>query len=219
MIKLSLTRLMLIGSILALTACQSTPKSDARDMTAFKKHMPKSILVLPPINDAVDIRASNSFWSTVTMPIAEAGYYVVPVTLVNETFKENGIITPADSHQIAANKLKEIFGADAALYIRIKEYGSKYQVVQTTITVEAEAKLVDLATGKEIWSGQERQALSNNYNQAGIAGMLIGAIIDQVSNHLKDNGYKASAVVSNQLFTPQVNKGLLHGPRSPHFGK
>lgn len=218
MMKSFFVGLGLVG-VLSLSACQSVPKGDTRDLSNFKAHMPRSILVLPPVNDSTDVRASNSFWSTVTLPIAEAGYYVVPVTLVNQTFRENGVDNPADSHQISAAKLQEIFGAQAALYIRVKEYGSKYQLVQTTTTVEAEARLVDLATGQEIWSGKERQALGNDYSQAGILGSLVGAVIDQISNHLTDSGHHVSAVVSNQLFTPQeqASKGLLHGPRSPKF--
>lgn len=206
-----------VSSAAVLSACQSMPSGEARDLSAFRAHMPKSILVLPPINDSNDVRATGGFWSTVTYPVAEAGYYVVPVTLVNETFRENGVTTATDSHQIAPSKLKEIFGADAALYIRIKEYGSKYQVVSSTTTVEAEAKLVDLATGQELWSGSERRAISADSGNAGLIGMLVSAALNQISNHLQDSGHKVSAVVSDQLFSAESSKGLLHGPRSPQF--
>lgn len=35
-----------------------------------------------------------------TFPLAEAGYYVLPVALVDETLRQNGMTKPVDIHQI-----------------------------------------------------------------------------------------------------------------------
>ena len=40
------------------------------DRAAYMAHVPASILVLPPINESPDTRATNSFWATVTPPLA-----------------------------------------------------------------------------------------------------------------------------------------------------
>ena len=205
------------------TGCATLNQSPNKaDLSAYRNHMPKSILVLPPVNDSPDTRASAGYWSTVTLPVAEAGYYVYPITVVDTVFKENGIYSGFDAQNLPAQKLKEIFGADAAMYIRIKEYGSKYQVLQSVSTVAVEAKLVDLSSGTTLWEGQERLQQSNNSgNNAGLIGLLVGALVDQVSNHLKDSSYNLSHSVSWQLYTPneQAQKGLLYGPRSPSYLK
>src|SRR5512143_3001912 len=99
------------------------------DYTAFRESKPRSILVLPPLNNSPDIRATYSFLSTVTKPLAEAGYYVFPVALVDQTFKENGLPNPGEMHQVPFEKLREIFGADATLYITVTQYGSSYQIL------------------------------------------------------------------------------------------
>ena len=83
--------------------------------------------------------------SQTTAPLAESGYYVFPVTLVDESFKQNGLTMPADIHAVPINKLREIFGADAALYINVKQYGTSYAVISSETRVTAEARLVDLA--------------------------------------------------------------------------
>jgi hypothetical protein len=183
--------------------------------------MPKSILVMPPVNESPDIRASNSYWSSVTVPVAEAGYYVFPITVVDTMFKENGVYNGSDAQTIAPQKLQEIFGADAALYVKVKEYGSKYQVLQTVATVAVEAKLVDLKTGELLWEGEEKQILANDNSNAGLIGMLVGALVDQISNHLSDKAYVLSGTVSHLLYAPRLSqqKGLLYGPRSPHFAQ
>ncbi|MDP1142637.1 GNA1162 family protein, partial [Klebsiella pneumoniae] len=82
-------------------------------------------LVLPPLNESPEVQASYSLVSQVTYPLAEAGYYVLPIALVDETFRQNGLTTANDIQAVPPTKLHDIFGADAALYITVTEYGTK----------------------------------------------------------------------------------------------
>lgn len=204
-----------------LVGCVSTPQQ-GKDISAYRQHMPKSILVLPPVNDSPDVKASYSYWSTVSMPVAEAGYYVFPMALVDHMFKENGVSNGNDAQSIAPQKLQEIFGADAGLYIRVKDYGAKYQIVQSVTTVAAEAKLVDLKTGELLWSGSKRlsQSSGDGGGDGGLLGALVGAVIEQISSNLNDHAYPLASSVSLQMFSPTPHRpgqGLLYGPRSPQF--
>lgn len=152
----NLQRLFALSTVVLLfTGCAVAPKN-TRDLSTYTAHMPKSILVMPPVNESPDTRATYSYWSTVTVPVAEAGYYVFPISVVDTMFKENGIYNGSDAQTVSTQKLQEIFGADAALYVKVKEYGSKYQVIQTVATVAVEAKLVDLKTGQLLWEGSEK---------------------------------------------------------------
>lgn len=188
--------------------------------TDFSKYMPTSILVLPPINESPDVHASEGYWSTVTVPIAEAGYYVFPVAVVDKLLKENGVNNGYDAQSISGEKLKDIFGADAVLYLKVKQYGTKYQVIQSVSLVEVDARLVDLNTGTLLWEGNEIMQQSSNQNSNnGLVGMLVGAVISQISNHHSDYAHSLSASLSNQLYTPNPKhkQGFLYGPRSPKF--
>ena len=183
------------------------------DRSAYMANIPASILVLPPINESPDVRATNSFWSTVTPPLAEAGYYVFPISVVDTMLKNNGVTNGFDAQSISMQKLKEIFGADAALYMKVKKYGSKYQVIDTTVKVEVEAKLVDLNTGTLLWQGTESSERSNDSDS--LTGLLITALIDQIANQVGDAGYDVSKSVSSKLFrVDERNKGLMYGPRA-----
>ena len=93
------------------------------DYTAFRDSRPKSILVLPPLNDSPDVNATYSMYAQTTLPWSESGY-VLPVTLVDEAFRQNGLASPADIQQVPLKKLREIFGADSALYIKVTHYGA-----------------------------------------------------------------------------------------------
>ena len=116
------------------------------DYTAFKAAQPKSILVLPPLNNSPEVKATYGMLSQLSYPLAEAGYYVLPVAAVDETFKQNGLANAADIHNVSTRKLHEIFGADAALYVTVTKYGSVYTVLNSEVVVAAEARLVDLRT-------------------------------------------------------------------------
>lgn len=187
------------------------------DYSAFRESKPASILVLPPLNASVDVAATAAVLSQATLPLAESGYYVVPVAVMEETFRENGLVTPEDVHEVSASKLHEIFGADAALYMTVKEYGSQYAVVASTVTVEIDAALIDLRSGAKLWDGQKRLSYSGNNSNGGLLGMLIQAVVDQVVNTLSDRGYDVAGMTSQALLSAGQPGGILYGPRSPHY--
>jgi hypothetical protein len=70
--------------ILILSGCVTQAKVDYSE---FRASRPASILVLPPVNSSPDVAATYSLLSQATFPLAESGYYVMPVTLVDEAFR------------------------------------------------------------------------------------------------------------------------------------
>lgn len=211
-------RLLPLAAICALAACQ-THQPQPYDYTAFKESNPKSILVLPPLNESPDVTATWGMLSATTFPLSEAGYYVFPVAVAAETFKQNGLTNAADIHHVKLDRLRSIFGNDAVLYITVKEYGTKYQIIQSVTTVSAEAKLVDARNGKELWSGSAIASDAANKNNNGLLSALLGAIIDQVVGTLGDKGYDMAQTAGVQLLSPMKTNGILYGPRSPHYQK
>lgn len=209
-------------SVLLLSACQAPTASDVEpyDYTAFKAAKPRSILVLPPTNESVEVGASYSFLSQATAPLAEGGYYVLPVTLVDRIFRENGLSSAADIHNVSAKKLNEIFDADAALYINVKDFGTKFLVFDSVTSVTAEAKLVDLKTGEILWSGfaAASDAEGRSGGGGGLLVQLVAAVIQQVVANVVDKGDKVAAITAVRLLSPGLYDGaLLVGPRHPNY--
>lgn len=193
----------------------------AYDYTAFREARPASILVLPPLNSSPDIAATYSMMSQTTAPLAESGYYVFPVTLVDESFKQNGLTMPADIHAVPIGKLREIFGADAALYINVKQYGTSYAVIASETRVTAEARLVDLRSGNVLWSGAATasSAEGSNNNSGGLIGMLVNAAIRQIVETISSQGHLIAGRTSARLLSAGRPNGILYGPRSPMYLK
>lgn len=157
---------------------------------------------------------------SVTLPLAESGYYVFPVAVVEETFKQNGVTNPDDISAIPLKKLHEIFGADAVMYITLTDYGTSYQVISSETRVSAAARLVDLRTGKELWKGIATASSNEGQSNSGggLLGMLISAAVTQIAHSATDKAYDVAQVTSVRLFSAGPG-GLLYGPRSPKYGQ
>lgn len=207
-------------SALALLAACAQPVKHT-DYTAFKNSRPRAILVLPPTNGTADVNATNGMLSQMTMPLAESGYYVLPVAEVAETFRQNGLTTPADIQNVSPAKLHQIFGADAALYTKVTQYGSVYQVFDANTYVSASAKLVNLGNGDVLWQGMA-SASGKELGNAGVGGGLIVALVQaavkQVAHSLSDESQKVAGLTSRKLLSAGQPNGLLYGPHSPKYG-
>jgi hypothetical protein len=206
------------GVALLLSACATRPSQ--MDYSAYRASRPRSILVLPPVNRSPEIKASMSFLSAATHPLAEAGYYVIPVTLSEETFKQNGVTVADEAQALPLDKLREIFGADAGLYITIEQFGTSYRLIDSVVEASASARLVDLRSGDGLWQGRAYVSTGQDNNSGGgLIGMLVTAVVKQVVNTLSDRSHEVGRAATYQLLsTGSRRNGLLYGPYHPGFG-
>jgi hypothetical protein len=197
----------MVGAI-SCSACATK-----KDYTLYRQNVPRSILVLPPLNETVEVNASYSYLSTLSMPIGEIGYYVFPVAVVDAFMKDNGLPTPGEMHTVSLAKLREVFGTDAVLYVTIEDYGQKYQIISSTTVVEASANLVDARTGSVLWEGRAvgRQGSGGS---GSLLVDLVMAVVEQVIESTGDEAHDLSRM-ANWVMVFDENGGLLVGPRSP----
>ena len=194
-------------SFLVFVGC-ATPKNYDK----FRAANPRSILVLPPKNQSTDIRGTYSFLSTVGKPIAEKGFYIFPVTIVDQMMKDNGLPSANEMHEVSLKKIKEILNPDAVLYINLQQYGSKFVLVDSQTTVIASGKLVSTVSGQTIWEGTVSKVVSSSSNSGGgLAGMLVNAVVSQAVNSSIDHAHNVSMIASQELFATE-GQGLLNGP-------
>lgn len=209
--KLSSIAVVALLSVL-LTGCVTTTPYD---YSAFKASNPRSILVLPPVNQTVDVGASYSFLTHVTVPLAESGYYVFPVGVVEETFRENGLTDAQEIHSLPLERLNEVFGADSVMYIKITQYGTSFQLLASDTRVTADATLVDGRSGELLWKGQATASSTEQSNNSGggLVGMLVVALVEQVINSTTDRSYQIAGLTSGRLLSSGMPNGILPGPR------
>jgi len=197
---------------LILTGCAAQPY----DYTNYRQHPPRSIVVLPPLNESTAVEATYGYLSTVTRPIAEQGYYVFPVAVVDQFLKENGLPSAGEMHQASLKKIGEVLGADAVLFVTVEEYGTKFQILNSATIVQARAKLVDTRTGILLWEGKRRLQQNSNSGGGGALGALIAAIVTQAIASSTDAAHNVSRTANVMLFSTK-DSGLLYGPYHPKY--
>jgi hypothetical protein len=201
--------------IISMSSCQIKPK-EPYNYRPYLKHMPASILVLPPVNQSLAVAAPYMYLSIISRPIAEKGYYVFPVAVIDALMKENGVSTPEDMHRISLKKIDEIIHPDAVLYVTIKEWGTKYKVIDSQTIVCVSARLVDTDTGYPLWSNARKVVKSSNDNANNIIEMLISALVNQILSNFFDPTIDVAHVVNRHLYYNGYN-GLLLGKYHPLF--
>lgn len=208
-----------LAGLVLLSGCAT--KAPPYDYTAFMRAKPVTLLVMPPVNESSEVKATPGVWSHATQPLAEAGYYVLPVTLVDETFRQNGVTTANDAQDIPLAKLRDFFGADAAVYMKIKKYGTTYFVLGSETRVGLEGRIVDLRTGDLLWQGQAIATSAEEQQQSsgGLIGLLVVAIVKQIAGTVTDASYRFAGIASQRMLGAPKYNGVLPGPRSPNFGK
>lgn len=162
-------------SLLAGCAVQA-PKVD---LSAFQQANPSSLLVVPVVNESVDVDAPNYFLSTISVPLAEKGYYVFPVNTVKTVLEGEGLYDADLVHSADPVQLGNMFGADAILYVTINKWDAQYIVLSTTVTVSFTYRIVSGKTGEELWTANKTMQYTpqqNNSSGNPLADLVVMAV-------------------------------------------
>lgn len=148
-----------------------------RDQSAFIAAAPRSILVVPIVNKSLDVDAPNYLLSTLSVPLAEKGYYVFPVNTTKMVLEQEGFYEGEQIHRQPPEQLAKLFGADAVLFVEITRWDAQYALLTTVVTVE----LVYRMTGKDgaqIWTSTQRMQYQPQTANAGhpLATLIVAAI-------------------------------------------
>ncbi len=178
----------------------------------------RSILIVPALNNSVQIDAPDYFLSTIAMPVAERGYYVFPVNMVKRIMEDEGLSDAGLVHASDPRMLADLFGADAILYVTLDRWDAKYIVLSTTVTVEFVYTLKDGESGQTLWEEREIFAYTPQSQSSGnaLADVLIMAI--QAAATKARPNYIPLAHQANESALNEDHEGLPAGPYHPQHG-
>lgn len=203
----------IVAVITQLSGCAIRPKID---LDTFYAHRPRSIVVVPVVNESPEVSAPSVFISTISQPLAERGYYVFPVYLTDLILKDFGLVEAGHVHQLPAQRFNELFGADAVLLVTIKDWSTKYLVLASVVVVEMEYVLKDTRTGLVLWENKQTYTHDSGSpgSGGGVGGLVVMAVAAAVNAIFTD--YLPLARKANHLaFQPP--KGLPAGPYHADF--
>jgi len=180
---------LLLLLLISLGILSCTPQLTKLD--AFPDHYaedPLSILVLPPVNNSTAADAPDLYSTTILQPLAEAGFYVLPVQPVHQLLYEQGIDYVGSIEDLPLAAFKEFFGADAVLYVVIEKWDTSYYVIGGNVTVALEFHLISTETGLPLWdyTGTITVDTTADNQGGGLAGLLAQVVVTAVTTAVTD---------------------------------
>ena len=205
-------RLHLIALLIVLaTASGCATHHNLSKQEKFLEAAPRSILIVPVVNNSVDVTAADYMLSTITIPLAERGYYVFPINAVKRVLEDDGLSDSSMVHSASTVKLASLFGADAVLYATIKQWDAKYMVTTTQVTVSIHYEIRSGKTGEVLWKTSQKVVYAPKVSGGGVAGLVVGAIRAAVTK-AAPNYMPLARQVNNSALNVYPGRGIPLGP-------
>ncbi len=171
---------LLLLTFLAFSGCAH--RADLNKQEKFLAASPRSILIVPVVNNSVDITAADYLLSTLTIPLAERGYYVFPINAVKRVLEDDGLADSALVHSAPTSKLANLFGADVVLYVVVEQWDAKYMFLTTTTTVALYYQIRDGKTDDVLWENRVKMVYQPDpgVNSGSVAGLVASLIVKAV---------------------------------------
>jgi len=99
----------------------------------YEEH-PVTLLIMPPINNTTNVESKDLFYTAVSEPLAEAGYYVISPLMAMDVFKNESAYDAELFLNAPLGKFREYFGADAVVF-SIIDPSKITAYIKTEITV------------------------------------------------------------------------------------
>lgn len=100
---------------------------------AMYNDMPVTILVMPPINNTSNIEAKDLLYTSISRPLAEAGYYVISPLLAMDILKAESAYDAELFIDKPLTVFRDYFGADAVVFSQIDDWTKRGFGIDTKI--------------------------------------------------------------------------------------
>ena len=212
-----------VALVCLLLGCAAQRKP--ADYSTFYSRVPRSIVVAPVVDESGKPDAAVAVMSSITIPFAERGYYVFPVEVTGRLLREAGLADPEAARAVPPARFLDLFGADAVLYVTIREWREYYLLFAASLAVELHYTLRDTRSGEILWQ-RERRVTVDSLPLGGapggdpftgvivIAASTLGAAATSLSTDPEDLARRANAQV-----TTKEGIGLPAGPYHPEHAK
>lgn len=159
---------------LSLASCSAPKVAKSTAYQQMYEQESLTILLMPPINRTTNVEAKEYFHTTLNVPLANAGYYVIPPFLSMEILKKESAY---DAELFLDSPLKpfgEIFGADLAVFTIINKWDKSS--IGATVKVEVEYIIKSTQTNEVLYN-RKGEVVYDTSVSTGAGGML-GLVAD-----------------------------------------
>lgn len=94
---------------------------------------PLTLLVMPPINNTANVEAKDLLYTSISRPLAEAGYYVISPLLAMDVLKAESAYDAEMFVDSPLTMFQNYFGCDAVVFSEINTWAKKGFAIETNI--------------------------------------------------------------------------------------
>src|SRR4030042_6458747 len=117
---------LLWGMIMLMAGCAG--RAHYSLVPEYKAKPPRSIAVLPALNETVNLKAPEEFRSLVQAKISQKGYEAPAISFIDKRLQEKGIHEAGQVNSLTPQELGKLLGVDAVLYTTVSEFSTAYLV-------------------------------------------------------------------------------------------
>lgn len=146
-------KIVILGFLLGLAAVAAGCAAVANHSMVpdYKARTPRSIAVLPVMNETVSLKAPEIFRPMVYNKLSGKGYETPVISSVDSRLLEKEIREAGQIHTLPPQELGKLLGVDALLYTTVTEFSTTYLVAYASMTVSARFELKDAKSGEKLW--------------------------------------------------------------------
>jgi hypothetical protein len=199
--------------LVLVSGCTST-KPIAKNI-AYKgmyDEKPLTILLMPPINRSTNVESKEYFHSTLNIPIANAGFYVIPPFLSMEILKKESAYDAELFLNSPLTKFREVFGADLVLFTIIHKWDKSGLAAK--VYVEIEYIFKSTKTNEIVYT--RKGDVTYNASVSTGAGGAIGGLVNVTASAINTAATKYVDVA--RACNAYTFKDLPAGKYSPDYG-
>lgn len=199
--------------VVFLSSCTTTaPIAKSVAYKAMYDEKPLTILLMPPINRSTNVEAKEYFHSTLNVPVANAGFYVIPTYLSMEILKNESAYDAELFVDGPLAKFGDLFGADLALFTIIHKWDKSGLAAIVFVQVEY---IIKSTKTNEIVFTRTGDIYYNASISTGLGGGL-GALADLAASAINTAATKYVDVA--RVCNAYTFSDLPAGKYSPSYG-
>ena len=176
--------ILLVLAVLSGCGQMATKRSSYPLMYGDQK--PASMLIVPAINESTAADAGDLLNSTISQPLSNHGYYVMPMPIVADIFRREGVIEGSQIKGLPTKMFKENFGADSVLFMTITSWDKNYMVIAGSVSVGISYVLIATETNEMLWKYEQTVVVDTSGGSGGsiLAGIISTAIKTATTDYL-----------------------------------
>ncbi len=199
---------LMVVALLAISCGPTNKLTRGEQYAKMYEEKPVTLLIMPPINNTSNVEAKDYLYTSISKPLAEAGYYVISPLLAIDILKSESAYDSENFVDAPLTVFKNYFGCDAVVFSEINQWAKKGFGIQADIRYFIKSAY----TGEILFDRSCKLYLDLSVS-SGSSGMssLISLVVSAVNTAVTDH------IVAARAANYYIFRDIPRGKYSPMY--